>query len=140
MADTDLLKYLLAQSGSQLNKAFESLAEELMDTKLVPTSMSPREIAEHQCEAYISLIKKARGEEHKWGEHKAADQATGSIIGEMMRLRQEAVDAALSSTDPSMRQAACDYIALHDAYHVGQIASLRVERDAAWDPFSIYAE
>jgi len=54
-----------------------------------------------------------------------------------MALRAEAV--ALAMTSEEAAKASLDYVVIHDAYHVGQMALLRLEQEPGWDPYSLYA-
>lgn len=132
------LSHTLNTVGKQLKGVTDGLSEELMDAKLHDGAMSPRETLEHLTECYVAYLAHTKGEEHSWGTFAVPDNATDVLKTACFSKREEAVAAAISSQDDGIRNAAMDYIALHDAYHVGQIASLRVAKEPDWNAYAIY--
>lgn len=135
----NLLESVLSTSGRQLRAAYSGLPESLAETKVIEGGMTPAQMLEHVSEAYMAFIAKADGREHQWGSYRAEDRSFDGLRAEAFRLRDQAVAVALSrGDDEQLAEAAVDYLALHDAYHVGQICALRVAHDPAFDPHSIY--
>lgn len=134
----ELLKSAIDDAGYQLDKVLEGMSDELFETKLVPSSMSPKEIVAHLYECYVAFLSKAEGKDHLWGEYKVPDEVAASPCTPAFAKRAEAVKVALETDDLALQKVAMDYIALHDAYHIGQMASLRLEREEGWNPYSLY--
>ncbi|MBI5705834.1 MAG: hypothetical protein HZC36_02470 [Armatimonadetes bacterium] len=135
---TDPLRYSLDTSGTQLTKVYEGLSEDLMDAHLDPSAMSPREILEHLCECYVAYSAYAQGEKHDWGSYAAEDKGTGPLMSKCLELRASAIEKGLASESEGIRNASMDFIALHDCYHVGQVASLRIAKEPDWNSHSLY--
>lgn len=136
--NTEPLRYSLDIAGSQVRKVFEGLSEELMDARLHESFMSPREILEHLCECYVAYSLYTEGQKHDWGSYAAEDKATANLMGQCMELRAAAIEKGLASESAEIRNASMDFIALHDCYHVGQVASLRIALEPDWNSHSLY--
>lgn len=109
-----------------------------MDAHLDPSAMSPREILEHLCECYVAYSAYAQGEKHDWGSYAAEDKGTGPLMSKCLELRASAIEKGLASESEGIRNASMDFIALHDCYHVGQVASLRIAKEPDWNSHSLY--
>lgn len=121
----------------QVQGAFDGTEAGHFDGRLAEATMSPREIAGHLAECYAAAQKTVRGEKHEWGTYPALPEDPKEALAAMYREREAAVAAALSGADEHLLEAS-DFICLHDAYHVGQLASYRIAKDPGWDPYSIY--
>lgn len=139
MNATELMKIQLADSGNQVAKTLEGLDGIKWETKMRDDLMSPKEVVVHLTECYIAAEKHAKGEEHEWGTYLPADEDPKALVENMWSQREKATDALLEKGDEDSMKAASSYITLHDAYHVGQLAALRMELTPDWDPYSIYS-
>ncbi len=137
MTARELLQGQLEETGYQLEACFAGLDGASWDAKDPDTAMSPRETALHLAEAYRAYTTHMDGGKHEWGSYRLEDSSLEGVLANWRKEREEATARALASdTDESYRLAQ-DYILLHDAYHVGQLATLRI-RLGGWDPYSIY--
>ena len=135
MSTQEILEYQVANIGFQLDKVFEGLHESLLDHKIVPAAMSARETLTHLPECYIAALEHAAGKNHEWGSYRTEAKSLEDLLGELRARRAEAVTALLATADAKTIH---DYIVGHDAYHIGQMALLRLSTDSAWDPYSLY--
>ena len=134
----DALNYQLETSAQQVDKVLEGLAEDKWGAKLRDESMSPAEVVAHLTECYIAAQKELKGEPHEWGSYVPADDSPNALVAAMRAERKKACDAITAKSDEESVKAATQYIVLHDAYHVGQLATLRLSVDPSWDAYSIY--
>lgn len=125
-------------SGRQIEKAFEGLDEADYDKRLCESAMTPREVLEHLGECYANALPFADGLEPDWGSYSVEDKSTANLWRVFRETRQAAVEKALSLEGPRLFEVAMGFIALHDAYHVGQLCQLRRHLNPGWDPYSIY--
>ncbi len=136
----ELLKAALTSTGFQYEHVLNGMPETAWDAHACQGGMSVREIVEHLCEVYTAFQRIARGEDYKWGSYKVDDHSSSHLLELRKKLRDEAVDFATSSSEDQVLQGAMDYLVLHDAYHVGQLALIRMNADPAWNPYSIYPD
>lgn len=136
----DVLRKALDDAGFQLRKVFESLPAAAWTDRACDDSMSGLETAEHLCEVYVAAKKAAIGESHEWGTYHSESPDGPTMLADMEKLRAEAVEACLDLDDVQATDIGLGYLALHDAYHVGQMASLRLKADPEWNAYSIYPE
>jgi uncharacterized damage-inducible protein DinB len=134
----DVLSHALDQAGLQVTKVLSGLTADEWNQRLGEGGMTPAETAEHLCEVYTAFKTMAEGGQHDWGTYKSGETTQGGTLALLKRLRDEACAIAVASENPETIKAAIDYIALHDCYHVGQVAHIRMATDPAWDPYSIY--
>ncbi|MCW5936034.1 MAG: hypothetical protein KIT11_01840 [Fimbriimonadaceae bacterium] len=136
MTARELMTDLLEETGYQVEKVFEGLEEAQKDAKAVPSALSPMETLHHLAEAYVAFLAHVEGRKHEWG----SLEPTGSTLAERLdcwrTTRAKAVEAAASDEEHVLMDAK-EYLVLHDTYHVGQMATLRVAL-GGWDPYSIY--
>jgi hypothetical protein len=137
MSDT-LLKTTLDAAGMQVEKVLDGMPETSMDARLTAEGMTPRQILQHLTECYVAFKAEASGGSHEWGTYASADQSTVALFSDWKRLRSEAADLALGSADPKLQEKAMDFMALHDAYHVGQLCLIRLQAQPDWNIYSIY--
>lgn len=138
MVTTDAMRYQLEATAYQLDNVLEGLEGDQWDAKVREDLMSPREVVGHLIECYIAAQKHATGEKHDWGSYLPPSDDAEELVTEMRSERAKACEALLAKGDDDSLRAATDYIVLHDAYHVGQLAALRLGLDPDWDPYSIY--
>jgi hypothetical protein len=135
----EVLKYQLESAGHQVDKVLEGLKEDQWDAKLRDDCMSPKEVVAHLTECYVAAQKDMVGQQHEWGSYMPADEAPPALLAEMREARQRAWDDLIKSGDEKAVKAATQFIVLHDAYHVGQLATLRLGLDPQWDAYAIYS-
>ncbi|MBX3120239.1 MAG: DinB family protein [Fimbriimonadaceae bacterium] len=132
------LKYALDQTKMQIEKVFEGFPEADLDAKLHDGAMSPRETLEHLCECYQAVLTDTEGGKHDWGSFSIADKSFANLLKQRDAMRAQAVEAALNEDDEHAAMYGFNYIALHDAYHVGQIVQLRLKLNPDWNAYEIY--
>ncbi|MCC7436008.1 MAG: DinB family protein [Methanoregulaceae archaeon] len=137
MTAKELLQSLVDNAGSQLEQCFNGVTEDQADLKLHEDSMSFRVTAAHLAECCVAVLEHVEGREHQWGTFKPKSAALAPLIEEWRELRAKAV-AATVSDDDKLIKLATDYIVGHDYYHVGQLVTLRLSFDKAWNSYSIY--
>lgn len=136
MTIRDFQQHTIDDVGTQVTKVFEGLSEEHYDFKLCDAAFTPREIMEHLCECYQAMITESMGGTHEWGSFSLDDKSVANLHTQFATLRGRARQAALDADNPKLGHA---YIVAHDAYHVGQMALIRLQTDPTWDPLSIYS-
>jgi hypothetical protein len=125
--------------GRQLEKAVEGLAEGHWNEKLHENSMSPLEAFEHLAACCDMFCVEARGEKKGWGEYSVPNPTRESVMAAWKEERAKAIELLTASDKDEDLNHAADYISLHDAYHVGQIVSLRIKLQPDWDSYAIYS-
>ncbi|HEY3781816.1 MAG TPA: hypothetical protein VGL56_12085 [Fimbriimonadaceae bacterium] len=138
MTAQELLAFEIENIGGQLRGAFAGLPDSLQDDKVCEGGMSPREMLEHLSEAYEATIASSKGEEYEWGTFTVDDKSWDNLISVFWDRREKATEAVLVDDETKLK-AGFDYIVAHDAYHVGQLAALRVGKEPGWDFYSIYS-
>lgn len=129
----DVLKKAMDDAGFQVRQVFDSLPPGAWTDRTGEDSMSGLETAEHLCEVYIAAKKAANGENHEWGTYHSESPDGPTMLRDMLKLREEAVEACLDLEDSQAADIGLGYLALHDAYHVGQMSSLRLKVDPDWN-------
>lgn len=135
MTARELLNHQIEDAGYQLEKVLDGIDGSL-DSKLTPASMSPRETVAHLGECYTAVITETAGEKHQWGSYSPRTTEWPALWIEVQELRKQASAAALDKAGWESHASA--FLPAHDYYHVGQLAALRLVKDADWDPYSIY--
>jgi len=138
MTARELLETTLNTAGFQITRIFEGLPSESWNLLVTPEGMTPTGIAQHLCECYHAFSEIADGRKHEWGSYKVGSDKPEDLIEAMKTKRGAAVSAALNSTDEKVVKESVEYLALHDAYHVGQLSLLRLRTEPDWDPYSLY--
>lgn len=133
----DFVREQLDDSGYQLSKVFEGISGEQWGAKVTDESMSPRETVAHLCECYVAVQAGLEGQEHSWGTYTIPEMSDDALPTFLAESRQKAVNAIVSSSNPKAPSLASAYVTLHDAYHVGQLVTLRLGF-GGFDPYSIY--
>ena len=137
MTATELIAFQLDDVGNQLKKVLDGM-EKHKNHKVCDKSMSPAETIEHLCECYQAFTTESQGGTHEWGSFFLSDKSWESLTSQFTSMRDRAVRLAKASEETRVLRAASAYMVAHDAYHVGQLASCRIDADEAWDPYSIY--
>ncbi|MCU0317463.1 MAG: hypothetical protein MUC92_12820 [Fimbriimonadaceae bacterium] len=129
---------LFDEVGFQLTQCFANWPEGTWDEKLNEHAFSGREMIAHLLECYEAFLAGSRGEKHEWGTYSAPTDNPAELLALLVSKRAEA-RAVIEATDSDeVLGLSGSYILLHDAYHVGQLATLRLHL-GGWDPYSIYA-
>ena len=127
----------MVSSGRQLDQVLAGLKEEHADTK-IGVSQSPREMLEHLTDCYMNTVKAAEGKEPEWGSFSAAGKSWADLQKACAESRATAVEIILGTPEDKVGELALNYIIMHDTYHVGQLALVRLQTDPTWDAYSIY--
>ncbi len=128
----------MANSIFQVEKAFEGLTPDQVNTKVTPQSMSPMEQAEHLCEVYFAFLTEAKGGKYEWGQGYDSGKATLEDKIELICSQHSEAVGLVEQNPDSTGKVACDFIISHNGYHVGQLCILRMMLDAEWNPYCIY--
>lgn len=134
-----MAQYQLDAAAAQIRSVFDGLPESLWTVPTGAAGMTPLEIVTHLTDCYVAAQAVCRGEKYEWGSFVMPKVGTEEMIGVLMSERDKASTALLAIGDESAYKNLTQYIVLHDAYHVGQVAALRVARNPEWDPYSMYA-
>jgi uncharacterized damage-inducible protein DinB len=137
MSTQEFLKTQLSDVAKQLNAVFANLPADQWHGKATEQSMSAAETANHLADCYNAFLTSAAGGKHEWGSTVIEDQSPLGLITAMTELRNECVKLATSSDDPKIHHLASEFVCIHDAYHVGQMVTLRMKL-GDFDPYSIY--
>jgi uncharacterized damage-inducible protein DinB len=137
MASKDLLIKTLDDASYQLEQVFKDMPASAWNDRLTEHARTPQDTLSHLAESYIAYGKQLQGISHEWGSFKL-EGAPQEQLEAWRKHRQEAVEAAVNSGKEGSDDAAMEYLALHEAYHVGQLCLLRLKHEPSWDPYSIY--
>jgi hypothetical protein len=139
MTALELTQWQLEHTGRQLEKALEGLNDEGFSHRSSKSAMSPAEVVEHLCECYSAMSKSCDGEEHEWGTFSIEDKSPANLLAQLRLIRSEALAKLANANDDQLKSAFL-YGTEHDAYHIGQLCTVRIELDPSWNPYSIYEE
>jgi hypothetical protein len=138
MSIVDFLKGQIEGSGSQLTNVLNGIAAEHKDFRLHDGGFSFAEQVTHLAEAYRAVLAAGDGKEYEWGSFVPASDEWSDLVAEAMALRTEATAVVLVD-DETKLQLGSDYIVFHDLYHVGQMATMRLQVQADWNYMEIYS-
>jgi uncharacterized damage-inducible protein DinB len=128
----------LKESGKQLGRSLEGVPEDAWNKKPLATTMSLREQVVHLCHAYTAVMEHLKNGSFDWSAPFTIPNINDEGLPGYLEIeRQRAVDGLTQSAEPQ-DEMALDYIVIHDAYHVGQIAVLRHAIDPEFDSYSLY--
>jgi hypothetical protein len=128
----------MASAGRQLEQVLAGMKEEHVDVKIAAVAMSARETLEHLIDCYVNAPTAVEGGEPQWGSYVIADKSWSNLRTLLSDLRGKAVDKILTAPEEKVGDLAMNYVVMHDAYHVGQLALIRLQTDPSWDAYSIY--
>lgn len=131
------MQYALKASGDQVERTLNGMPDGAFSQKLSEGAMTPLEMLEHMTEAYVACQKKCGGQEHEWGSYTAPDRSREALLGTWKSERAKAAEA-IQNAPAEHQWMGIEFLALHDAYHVGQLCLLRIQAQPDWDPYSIY--
>jgi hypothetical protein len=137
MTGQELIAYQLADSGYQLEQVFNGIDETTADDKVAPHAMSPRETVAHLIECCHAFNTQAQGVTYDWGSFQVEDKSWSHLMDVFRTKREESLRLAASDED-RIHKLASAFLVLHETYHVGQMALLRLHKTEGWDPYSIY--
>ena len=138
MTANELLRYEIDQVGFQIRACLDDMPEAGMDAPCGPGAMSPRDLLEHMCEAYVALIASCQGKKHEWGSFSVSDKSTDNLKSTYFTTREQAVEAVLAKDDDASIKHAYDFVVGHDNYHVGQFVLSRLQVQPDWNSYAIY--
>lgn len=124
--------------ASQVAAVLDGMPSEHLDGKLTPHAMSPRETIVHLCDCACALKAMLKEGKYSWGSYEARAADMPALVEEWKSLRAEALAEAFADGSDKALGEISDFIVLHDAYHVGQLAAYRLATDPAWDAYAIY--
>lgn len=129
----------LNAAAKQIHAVFDSIATDHWDRRATSEAMTPLESIRHLAHCYTAFMSEARGQSWDWrAPFDLGVTEPEDILAKANELRAQAVDMVKSSTDETIYEKAINYILLHDAYHVGQMALFRMQTDPTLDPHSLY--
>jgi uncharacterized damage-inducible protein DinB len=140
MNSRDLILSGLAKVNVQVERVFEAMPPEIWNARLSDEAMTPLETLEHLCHVIFAFSTEvATGEPFDWD----TEFATGmkdpvELWDRFVADRARAVTMVSGSSDDEVFARAFDYLILHEAYHVGQMAQLRITMEPDWNPYSLY--
>lgn len=137
MTITDFVTSQLADTHLQVTKVFEDMPTEAWDKSVTPLSMTPRETMIHLCDCCQAFLSEDPSA-YEWGSFDGDGISNEDIVSKYDELRSKCVDKVNMTGNDEVLKGASAYIALHEAYHVGQMASLRLSVDPNWNAYSIY--
>lgn len=137
MTTTEFLAEQLADTHLQVTKVYEGLPNADWDKKSSEAAMTPRQILGHLNECCLAFLSEDP-HTYAWGTYEMGDKPNEDLMAEYNDLRSKCVDKAANASDDSVIKGASSFIALHEAYHVGQLATLRLSLDPEWNAYSIY--
>lgn len=137
MTLSEYVRHEVDNVGFQLEKCLEGVREEDLGQKVCDQAMTLPDMVEHLCEVYQAVVTEAGGGKHEWGSFSIQDKSWTNLLSTFGTMRTAACDAVVSDDEEKAKHAH-DFIVAHDAYHVGQIALLRLKTNPDWNPYSIY--
>jgi hypothetical protein len=137
MTAQELIAHQITDCGYQLERVFNGIDESTADLKVGPEAMSPRETAAHLIECCQAFLVEADGASYDWGSMQMEDTSWARLMDVLVDKRQEAA-VKVANGDDRVLKLASSFLVIHDAYHIGQMAQLRIHHTEGWDPYSIY--
>ena len=137
MTAKELILAQINDVGFQLNVALSNIDPADWEKQVVPEAMSAAETALHLCECYTAFLAHANDLEHSWGTYSLDDTSQDNVLKTRHNLREQAIQQLSENFSEKSASDATAYIILHDAYHVGQLCTLRLKL-GNFDAYSIY--
>lgn len=129
----------LEEVGGQLERCVEGLSAQNWSYSVNPHAMTAAQMFRHLSECCVAFQKSLSGDEHQWGSYTVDSDDPEEIMKIWKEERKKAVDGlAAADATPEMLMNASHYLVMHDAYHVGQLVTLRLTINPQWDSYSIY--
>lgn len=135
-----LAKKVLDTSGFQVSQVFAGLKDEDWQRRLLPDTMSPQEVILHLTECCKAALHRVTQESDfdGWGKTVMSGSTPEKWIEEFNACRAQAISAGLEEDSERNQEILMDLLSLHEAYHVGQLCTLRLQIDPSWNYYSIY--
>ena len=134
----DLIFSQLRQNEKMLWKIFEGISDSELDFRPLPTALSLREHLGHLCAGCEALMAIRQGREYDWDNIASHGSTVLELLSKFRQLRLEALPAG-ESINLEAASLLSDYLILHEAYHIGQLALSRKALDPSWDSLKLYA-
>ncbi len=138
MQTIEILNTQMKDAGLQLERVYDGVAEDHADFQAHVAMMTPRQIACHLADCYVAVQRTVLGEEPDWGSYKAPGSSLSDALTGMKEERAKALESIGTVDEAKQIHLATDFMILHDAYHVGQMCSIRLAIDPEWNNYSIY--
>ncbi len=137
MTAKELITAQLDDTKLQVSKVFEGIPEDGWDQSSNPQAMSPRQTLGHLTECCMAMLAEDP-HTYEWGSFDASGLSHQELMAKYNDLRAQCVQKCTESSEDEVINSASNFIALHEAYHVGQLATLRLALDPDWNAYSIY--
>jgi uncharacterized damage-inducible protein DinB len=137
MTKDELLQLQLSETEKQLRAVFANFPAENWHDHLTPHSMSADETARHLCDCYEALKVNSQGGKFEWGSFSIGEKSQAELVDFLFEHRTAAINIAKDSRHEKADTLIAEYVVLHDCYHVGQLATMRLNF-GEFDPYSIY--
>ena len=138
MTGSELIQAQIDMLTTQVEACYAGLAPEDFERDIVPQMMKPARVLDHLAECVHAFLAKKDGAEYdQWG----VTGLTGTLEERMAayrELRELAKAGIAGREDEQALIAASDFLTAHDAYHVGQLVTMRLTLDPEWNAYSIY--
>jgi uncharacterized damage-inducible protein DinB len=139
MTPQSLVLGSVSNAGSTLQVILAGLPDEATTQKAHPSMLSIAEAVNHLSESYGAFVAHEKGEEHQWGSFQSNASSFDEAVEELFALRDQAVALITDDASESTLKSALDYLANHDWYHIGQIATNRQVFQPEWSSYSLYS-
>jgi hypothetical protein len=129
----------MGESGGQLKACLNGMPEAGWSARLSDQTMTPLEMVNHLTECYQAFnYLAANGEHYKdWGSYEGPTDAN-EAQARMWAEREKAGASVTADSSDEVLSGASGYISHHDAYHIGQLAAIRMMVDPDWNPYAMY--
>lgn len=125
-------------SRYQVTQVLAGLEGDQWDVKSHPQAMSARETIQHLADCYSACLAVLDGNKYDFGSFRFDVTQPEEQLAKMLEIRDEAVARISASDDEKAFHEGNAFIILHDCYHVGQLATVRLAINPEWDAYSIY--
>jgi len=139
MTPQSLVLDSVLNAGSTLQIILAGIPDEATTQKAHPSMLSIADAVTHLSESYVAFVAHEKGEEHQWGSFKSNAGSFNEAVKELFGLRAQAVALISVDASESTLKSALDYLANHDWYHIGQIATNRQVFQPDWNSYSLYS-
>jgi uncharacterized damage-inducible protein DinB len=138
MTALEVQVHAMSDAANQLQKVVADLPDDQWTARVNEQAMSPLESFAHLAACCNMYSAEAQGIKKEWGEYQVEDMTPAGVMKAWHDERAQA--QALLEADPSDEnlKRVTMYITLHDAYHVGQLCTLRLTLDPEWNAYAIY--
>lgn len=138
MTALEVQVHAISDAGNQLEKVVEGLPDDQWTAQVNEQAMSALESFAHMAGCYDMFSSEAQGVKKEWGEYAVEDMTPSGVMKAWKEERARALAALEADPSDDNLKKATMYITLHDAYHVGQLCTLRLTLDPEWNAYAIY--